>query len=555
MRFYDNYDVVSREFENPQWILDSGIGYEELLDKVQEIERTYKSKAIAKAKTFELLAKESRIAVDKNNIFQDKLFSGAIIQAQRLRWQKEALECFMPEEAADAEEAWEIIGSYFALGDYGHTSPNTQILMEIGFSGILKRIKELSKKEHLSEKQSEFYSACDIVISSIIHLIKRFAEATKLYNEENAKVLTSIAVGVPKNVYEAMQLLIIYFFVHEFVYGTRTRTLGRLDVLLYPFYKRDVENGTYTKEEIRDMLRFFLYKFWCAKVPFDLPFCLGGIDENGSEVTNELSYLIVDTYNELNIHSPKIHIRVSDNTPDDFIKLVLSAIRGGNSSFVFLNDKIAIESLVRVGISETDARNYVPIGCYEPAVWGVEMGCTGNSGISLPKALEFVFTNGVDLKTGKQCSIKCGEIHTFEDFLSEVKKQIAFLTDKAIDFVCKIENHYDVINPDSIQSALYVNSLETGVDVYEGGAKYNNSSVYFISIATLVDSLCAVKKIVFEDELITFDVLCEVLKNNWQGNENLLQKVKNFDEKYGVSNPVADGITAPAEYFLKFEKK
>ncbi len=550
MSFYNNYDAISSEFSDVAWLDETGLRHDDLIKQVELIETSYKSRSIIKAKIFELLADKSRIAIDKYNIFQDKLYCGAIIQSERLKWQKEALCEFMPEEAQAAEEAWEVIGSHFALGDYGHTSPNTQILMDIGFVGVLDRIEAFSKSPALSQKQKDFYESCRIVISSMISLANRFAVAIKPYNEKNATALEHIASTAPSNVYEAMQLLLMYFFLHEFVYGTRTRTLGRLDVLLYPFYKKDIENGIFTKDEVREMLRFFLYKFWCAKIPFDLPFCLAGIDQNGDEVTNELSYLIVDVYDELNIHSPKIHIRVSDKTPADFLLRVLSAIRKGNSSFVFINDKTAIESLVRVGVEEIDARNYVPIGCYEPAVWGVEMGCTGNSGVSLPKAIEFVINDGADLKTGKLCSLKPGKINSFDDFVFEVKRQLTHITSIAMDYVCKIEKLYDRINPDSIQSALYERSLETGVDVYEGGAKYNNSSVYFISIATLIDSLCAVKKLVFDDRLVTYDELKAVLKNDWRNNEDLLARAKGLSEKYGASNPFADELTKDISVFL-----
>ena len=197
-----------------------------------------------------------------------------------------------------------------------------------------------------SQKQKEFYESCKICIEAVLCYIKRIANAIEPYNKENSTALYNIANGKPSNIYEAMQLLIVYFFLHEYIGGTRVRTLGRLDVLLLPFYKNDIANGTFTKAEIKEMIKFFFNKFWTAKVAYDLPLCLGGIDADGNEVTNELTYLLVETYNELDIHSPKIHIRVSDKTPEDFVKLVLKCIRGGNSSFVFVNDNTVIKSLM-----------------------------------------------------------------------------------------------------------------------------------------------------------------------------------------------------------------
>ena len=382
-----------------------------------------------------------------------------------------------------------------------------------------------------------------------MHVIRRLADAIRPYNEENSLALSNIAIGKPSNLYEAMQLLVIYFFLHEFIFGTRVRTLGRLDVLLFPFYKKDIESGVLTKEDAKEMIKFFFNKFWTAKIPYDLPFCLGGIDEDGNEVTSELSYLLVQTYNEMDIHSPKIHIRVSDKTPKEFVQLVLSCIRGGNSSFVFVNDRTVIQSLTQVGIDGRDANNYLPIGCYEPAVWGKEIGCTGNGGVNLVKAVELAITGGVDLNSGTQVSIPTGNIRTYEDFLAAVKAHIQYLTEGGMRYIREIEKHYGEIGPDPLLSAMYDRSVETGVDVYEGGATYNNTSFYLYFIASLVDSVCAVKKLVFEQQLLTFPELCDVLKNNWKDHEKLRLIAKSIPEKYGNHNPVADEITKDlAEY-------
>jgi formate C-acetyltransferase len=180
------------------------------------------------------------------------------------------------------------------MGDFGHTSPNSRLLLSVGFSGLLERVESAGSRDGLSEKQMDFYDSARTVLRACMSAARRLAEAAMLSCPENAAALYNIANGAPSTVYEAMHLLLLYFFLHEYVGGTRVRTLGRVDVLLEPFYKRDLERGTYTREDVKEMLKFFLYRFWCAKVPFDLPFCLGGIDADGNEVTSEISYLIVE---------------------------------------------------------------------------------------------------------------------------------------------------------------------------------------------------------------------------------------------------------------------
>ncbi len=545
MKAYDEVkDRLQKQFQEIEWIPESGINPEALEARCAELTHalTDCSKALIKAKTFEMIAYESRIAIDKDDLFQDKLFDGNLMKKQRSTWEKESTGRYRRDETEDAKRAWDRYGSYQSIGDYGHTSPNSELLLKLGFPGLLKRAEMYSKRSGLTEKQKEYYESLRIVLESMIHVAERLSDAIEPYHEENARALSHIAKGVPETLYEAMQLLVLYFFLHEYVAGTRVRTLGRLDVLLTPFYKKDLEEGRLTEEEVRELFRFFLNKFWSAKVPYDLPFCLGGMDDDGQDVTNELSSLIVEVYDGMNIYSPKIHIRVSEKTPRDFVKKVLSCVRHGHSSFVFVNDRIAIKSLENAGIPERDARHYVPIGCYEPAVWGREIGCTGNGGVNLAKAVELVFTNGRDSLSGDLIGVETGVIRNYREFVDAVKTQIAFLTDRAVTHIIHVEHYYGDINPDPILSCQYDRSVEAGVDVYEGGAQYNNSSLYFYAIATLTDSMIAVKKLVFERKMVSFRELGEILKSNWTGREDIRTAAKMLPEKYGNNEPEADAI-------------
>lgn len=545
LKFDKNNKRLRTQFDNVEWIAGSGLEIDELKELELKIEEDLKetSKDIVRAKIFEMALDKAKIAIDKDDIFQDKICARGIAALCRNRWHDDVIERYMAKERQEVRDAlWEC-GAYSANADYGHTSPNSQRLMELGFTGLADRIKKASERENLTQNQKNFYESCKICMEAMIKFTKRLADAVMPYNEENAKALLNLTQRAPQNTYEAMQILIIYFFLHEYVFGTRVRTLGRLDVLMYPFYKNDIEKRTYTREELKDMLKFFLNKFWTAQVPFDLPLCIAGIDEEGEEVTNEFTYLFVETYNELDIYSPKIHVRVSDKTPKDFLKKVLSCIRGGNSSFVFVNDNTAIKSLINVGIAEKDANNYLPIGCYEPAVWGAEIGCTGNGGVNVAKAIELVVNNGYDLATGKKIGIETGKIGSYEDFVREVKAQIEYMAAKGMGFIKNIEKHYRETNPDPILSAMYDDSVERGLDVYEGGAKYNNTSYYIYCIASLIDSMAAVKKLVFDEEVVTFDKLCEILKNNWKGHEDLRLKALSLKEKYGNNEPLTDSIT------------
>ena len=536
---------LEEQFRNTEWIAESGLATEDIEAAVTELEREPLSRKTIKAKTFELIAQKARIAVDRYDIFQDKLQGAGIMQRQRARWEREVKREYLSKETAETGRAWSEAGAYFCGPDYGHTSPNTRLMLSVGLPGLLDRVEAASKRSGLSGEQRDYYAACRTALTAVMTAAERLADAVEPFNAANSAALRNIACRRPENIYEALQLIVLYYFLHDFVAGTRIRTLGRLDVLLEPFYRRDIENGTFSRDEVREMLRFFLYKFWSADVVAGLPFTLGGSDGHGGDVTSEISYLIVETYNELNIYSPKIQIRISEKTPEKFIRLVLSCIRGGNSGFVFMNDSTAIRGLVGVGVAESDAWDYVPVGCYEPAVWGKELGCTAsNGGVSLPKAVELVFTNGRDKKSGELCGVETGEIGSYEEFVAAVKKQIAYMTEKATDYVVRIERHYREINPDPLLSCQYTRSVETGVDVYEGGAEYNNSSMCFFSIASLTDAVCAVRRLVFEEKRFSFGELGDILKNNWEGYEMERRAALCLPEKYGCGNSQADAVAA-----------
>ena len=540
---------IADQFKDIAWIAESGLSHDELKKEIHALCKGEPHRDLLKAKILAFLASHAPIAIDRDDAFQDKLYGADIVGNLRRQWEKDVKERYFSPLFREMQDAYHVYGAYRADADYGHTSPNTRLMLSVGITGLLRRVEEAAARDGLTEKQKRFYASAAIALSALITLARRLADAVKPYNPTNAAALYAIAEREPQTCYEAMQLIMLYFFFHEYVGGTRVRTLGRLDILLYPFYRHDIAEGSYTHGEIRELLRFFLHKFWAAKVPFDLPFCIGSTDRDGSEATNAFSYLIVETYNELDIHSPKIHVRVSEATPRDFVTLVLSCIRGGNSSFVFINDEIGIKSMQKVGATKEDARDFVPIGCYEPAIWGKELGCTGNASLNLAKAVELVFTGGYDLKSGVKIGDGAPPPESFDEFLSAVKANLRYTVDRIISFVSAIEGHYAEINPDPLLSCQYEESVLRGLDVYEGGATYNNSSINLAGIASLTDSVCAVKRLVFEEKRVTFSALTEILKQNWQGFEALRETARRLPEKYGNANPVADALAQELAHY------
>ena len=216
-KFDKNNTGLINQFENIEWIETSGYSEEELNVLYNSLMKESYPKAILKAKTFEMILEKARIAIVKDDIFQDKIFQshecGGIMADQRGIWEDEIRTKFLAEEYSSVCDAYDK-GAYTVSSDFGHTSPNIQLLMDVGFIGLLDRINKYSQKENLSQRQKDFYDSCKITLNAIIKFINRLAKETEKINTENSIALYNIAKGKPTNIYEAMQLIILYFFLH-----------------------------------------------------------------------------------------------------------------------------------------------------------------------------------------------------------------------------------------------------------------------------------------------------------------------------------------------------
>ncbi len=222
----------------------------------------------------------------------------------------------------------------------------------------------------------------------------------------------------------------------------------------------------------------------------------------------------------------------------------LDGVRKGKNSVVFMSEERVRESLIFNGAEEKDARNFHVVGCYECGAEG-ELTCCCNARVNIPKALEYALFEGKDIVLDiDDAGLKNnGKYETYEELYSEFLRQLRYLSKCAMDTT----DFYESLNPKTYSatflSSSYKSAMEKGRDVHCGfGAKYNNSSVNAIGLATAADSLYAIKKLVFEDMELTLDELKEILKSNWENNEALRLKIINKIPKYGQDNDEVDMI-------------
>lgn len=432
--------------------------------------------------------------------------------------------------------------------DFGHTSPDWEEIFNTGFHGIIKKAEKALENTELMKSQKDFYLSVKYAYEGIIIFIERLAEKCESISSENtvfaAKNLRKLACGKPETIAEAMQLYFIYYVAQHHIEGENLRSLGAVDKILYPYYKHDIENGVFTEEEIKELIKYFLYKWNSMEILANIPF-------NICTEVNDITYMIIEEYTNLDIHDPKMHVKYSEELPEDVCKMVLDSIRGGKNSFVFMNNEAVYKALMNVGIEENDAKHYTVVGCYEPSAEGQEIPCTLNGRINMPMAVETVLNHGRRFDSDKQIGIDFSEeFNDFNSFYDAVKEQLLQWSEMTVAEINEIEEDYPEIIQSPIISGTYENCMKTGIDAYSGGAKYNNSSICVFGIGTITDELIAIKKAVFEDKIISLKELTEILKKNWQGAEKLRKIMKDNYPKYGNNDEEVDSIAVDIEKLM-----
>lgn len=513
-----------------------------LTQQVREIEKEYLKISVARAKA-ELLAfllQNARITLHRSQIFACDIEHGDLMQ----RFQ-EAL----PQRVFKAEmrKLAPLENVVIASMDFGHIAPDWAYLLEKGIPGVLADLARYQKVFEEDPEKAAYYSQRITVYTGLQEYCLRYAAlADSLHTEKGEFVaanMRALAGAAPRTLAQAMQLILLFYVVQSEMDGVRIRSLGGLDRLLQPFFENDLKQGTFSRQQLSRITKYFLYTLSGMKVTANTPFYICGMDENGNDATNEFTQFLLQAYSELDIYDPKIHVMYHENMDQQVLRQILALIRAGKNSFVFMNTELASKSLEMLGVSREDAKKVIVYGCYETAAEGTEIPCTCGGKVNLVKALEYAIHNGVDTVSGQQVSIRTGwGFGSFAQFYEAVIQQLEHCAVACMDAMTAYEPYYHEVCPSMLLSPTFRNSREQGIDVYSGGAKYNNTSIVGVGLATLVDSLIAVKKAVFEEKRITLEEFRNILLSDWRQNERLRLIVKKKYPKFGNNIDEADQL-------------
>lgn len=525
-----------------------------------------------KARAVEYVLQNTRIDINQSDFFPgiyslNRLANGITFS----KWYDEVFDGKIPDVKEEMRKMTDS-GAAVIWPDFDHVVPDWDCILSLGFAGLKQRAEAYKTKCEKSgaptEEKLAFYDGIIIEYNAVCEFTKRLcllarekaAERTGESGERAAFVadsLARVASGAPENTYDAMMTMFIYFIVSECFDSYQVRSLGNgLDETLLRFYEQDVENGVFTRGEIKELLKYFLFQWQAIGNYWGQPLYLGGTDKDGGTKYNALSRLILEAYDEMKIYNPKIQIKVNENTPDDILNKVLDMVRRGISSFVFVCEPGMIKAMMSYGATYDEAREGDIRGCYETGVRANEV-CSATGYVNAAKAAEYVFSDGFDRNLNDFFGLRTGEITSgnapfekFEDFYAAVLKQWRALIEKTIAASSEYEKYMSYVNPSNMYSATIKSSLEKGVDAYQCGVKFNNSSVLNCGFATLVDSVMAVKEFVYDKKEVTLHTLKAALDSDWQGYERLRANIKNSMHKYGNDDEQADlYATAMAAFF------
>lgn len=498
--------------------------------------------SVIKAKAVEYVLEHTRIDVNEHDYFPGLYSWGRIIDTHTVNiWHGEAIDKAAAE--LDSRLLFDLPDSGAASYslDFDHTVPDYDSMMELGFAGILKRAEDtFALLEHPTDAQKDFFTAVEIEYKAILRFVERLYQyaLTKDFPKRDtvAAGLKQISVGAPRNTYEALLMMYLYFMISESVEHYQVRSLGYgLDGSLWSFYQKDLENGI-SKEEIATYISYFLMQFSAMGNYWGQPMYLGGEGK-----INELTYLILDIYDSLGIYNPKIQLKVNPNSPKDYVCKALDMVRHGAGNMVFCNEDTITKALMRQGATYEQATDSVIKGCYEYTT-KADTICISFSTFNVLKAVALVFTGGIDKRSGQRVSTDTGDVTTFatfEEFYTAFRKQLESIVGTMTTCLGALEKQIGDINPPILYSATIPSCVKAMTHAAAGGCK-TVSSMWLNGLGSAVDALMAVYELVFETKTTTLAELKTALEQNWEGYEVLRLKALNCRHKYGNGDPMAD---------------
>lgn len=472
-----------------------------------------------------------------------------------------------------------------------HLAVNYERILKDGLRGYEKRVKEYKAALDLTNPDNVdkycFYNAVLIVLKAVRNFANRYSVlakdlAEKELNQERKNELLEISRICSKVPYEpaetfkeAVQSVWFIQLILQIESNGHSLSYGRFDQYMYPYYDRDIKNGTIKESEALELLtclwiktltinkvRSQAHTLSSAGSPMYQNVTIAGQTTDKKDAVNDLSFLVLKSVAQTRLTQPNLTVRYHKNINKRFLDECVEVMRLGFGMPALNNDEIIIPSFMDWQVKEEDAYNYSAIGCVETAVpgkWGYR--CTGMSYINFPRMLLCTMNNGVDLTSNKRFTKGYGyftEMESYEELLKAWDKTIREITRYSVIVENVIDKASERDVPDILCSALTDDCIARGKTIKEGGAVYDFISGLQVGIANMADCLAAIKKLVYEEKKITRQELWDAILDDFSSpkNKKIQEMLIREAPKYGNDDDYVDQLIVEAydSYIEEIEK-
>ena len=472
-----------------------------------------------------------------------------------------------------------------------HLAVNYERILKDGLRGYEKRVKEYKATLDLTDPESIdkycFYNAVLIVLEAVRNFANRYSVlakdlAEKELNQERkielleiSRICSKVPYEPAETFQEAVQSVWFIQLILQIESNGHSLSYGRFDQYMYPYYDRDIKNGTIKESEALELLtclwiktltinkvRSQAHTLSSAGSPMYQNVTIAGQTIDKKDAVNDLSFLVLKSVAQTRLTQPNLTVRYHKNINKHFLDECVEVMRLGFGMPALNNDEIIIPSFMDWQVKEEDAYNYSAIGCVETAVpgkWGYR--CTGMSYINFPRMLLCTMNNGVDLTSNKRFTKGYGyftEMESYEELLKAWDKTIREITRYSVIVENVIDKASERDVPDILCSALTDDCIARGKTIKEGGAVYDFISGLQVGIANMADCLAAIKKLVYEEKKITRQELWDAILDDFSSPENkkIQEMLIREAPKYGNDDDYVDQLIVEAydSYIEEIEK-
>lgn len=446
--------------------------------------------------------------------------------------------------------------------DCAHHGMGIEEVLEYGFMGIKKKAQEKLGKSN-SEKEQEFLKSVITAQDSLIHLTERFAaKADEMIAVEQDDTVKDRLIRISKSArkapiypaetfFEALNTIWYLREVGNSFESLGFAILGHIDRILEKYYDRDIELGIITKLEAKDLITWFVAmtdaRWDLNNTPYgtNTSLNIGGCDREGKTVFNDITRFVIEAYMEYRFVNPKLQARFSADAPEEYYKLVGKLAASGTNVLSIFNDEVIIKGETDKGKSLADARLYVSGGCQETVLAGTEFGSRAYCYLNPAKyLLMMIFSEEYDFFNKERIvPVSMEYCRDFDEFYERVFYNLKLIVNAITWRYNEFEAFWKDYNPCPLYSSTLEGCIENGKDISDGGAKYNGSAYAVSGIGTFIDSLYALKEVVFETNKISWEKMKYLLKSDFDKEEETRQWLRVKLEKYGQDTEALKELT------------